>query len=132
MSMHTGLRRAYFPLVLAILMGRPDFVGAQEGMHRISFKFDYDFGSSPACSKKVTTKCVQQFVLYDISAGIDKPTKLGTVPLPEHTKGLVKGITATTEPILFNPGRHMIAVVAKMADGSESDLRRCTTIVKIP
>ena len=102
-----------------------------DGNHRISFTFDYDFRNTPACTKKVATHCVKQFVLYDLSAGIRKKTMLGTAPLPEHPKGLMH-VSATTDPILFDPGRHLIAVSAEMEDGTQSDPRRCTTIVIVP
>jgi hypothetical protein len=140
--MYRGVRRAGWGMVLyvfasvaGIAAAVPVPLAAQEAAettHRISFKFDYDFHGTPACTKKMKTRCVQEFVLYDISVGIDKPTKLGTVPVPEHAKGLMKGITATTEPLVFNPGRHMISVVARMNDGTESNLLLCTTIVRVP
>ncbi|HTQ97976.1 MAG TPA: hypothetical protein VMH89_14285 [Candidatus Acidoferrum sp.] len=104
---------------------------AADGKHRISFTFDYDFRNTPACTKKTATHCVKRFVLYDLSAGIEKKTTLGTAPLPEHPKGLMH-VSATTDPILFDPGRHLIAVSAEMDDGTQSDPRRCTTIVKVP
>jgi hypothetical protein len=39
-------------------------------------------------------------------------------------------ISATTESILFNPGKHMVAVSAQTSDGSESDLRKCAIMVQ--
>jgi hypothetical protein len=104
----------------------------QESTHKISFTFDYDFGATPACSRKVTTRCVQQFNLYDISQGTTKRVKLGSIPVPAGASGLVKGISGTTEPLLFNSGKHLIAVTAQRPDGSESNPRKCTTIVEIP
>jgi len=44
----------------------------------------------------------------------------------------VKGISGTSDALLFNSGRHMVAVSAQLRDGSESDLSQCATIVKIP
>jgi hypothetical protein len=131
-GMHCAFRRGMLLFVLPILASTGAWPQAQEGTHRISFKFDYDFRETPACSKKVETKCVRQFVLYDLSAGVEKKTKLGTVAVPEHAKGVVKGISATTEPLLFNSGKHLIGVAAEMADGTESDPRKCTTAVRIP
>lgn len=106
--------------------------GAQDVMHKIAFTFSYDFRQTPACSRKIKQACVQQFNFYDISAGLAKRVKLGSVPIPAHAKGFLKNISGTSDAILFNPGHHMLAVAAQMPDGSESDLRRCTTIVKIP
>jgi hypothetical protein len=75
---------------------------------------------------------VQEFNFYDISVGIPKRTKLGSLPVLAGATGLVKGISFATESFLFNPGRHMVAVSARMPNGTESDLRKCSTIVKIP
>jgi hypothetical protein len=104
----------------------------QEVTHKISFTFDYDFSLTPACSPKIKKACVQQFNFYDISQGIAKRVKLGSIPVPTGASGLVKGISGTTEPLLFNSGRHLLAVSAQMPDGTESDLSKCTIIVKIP
>jgi hypothetical protein len=105
---------------------------ASQSTHKITFTFDYDFGVTPACSPKVKQACVQQFNFYDISVGIPKRTKLGSMPVPAGATGPVKGISFTTEPFLFNSGRHMVAVSAQMPNGAESDLSKCTTIVRIP
>jgi hypothetical protein len=104
----------------------------QEIKHKITFTFDYDFKLTPACSREVTKVCVQQFNAYDISSGLAKRVKLGSIPVPAGASGLVKGISGTTDPILFNSGRHMVAVSAQMPDGTESDLLKCSTIIKIP
>jgi hypothetical protein len=100
--------------------------------HRITFTFDYDFRVTLACSTKVTRECVQQFNFYDISAGIPKRVKLGSISVPAGASGFVKSISATTDPLLFNSGRHRLAVSAQMPNGLESDLSKCTTIVKVP
>jgi hypothetical protein len=130
MSTRFLLRRltwtAIGPLLLAFVMC------AQEVTHKIVFTFSYDFRLTPACSRKITQACVQQFNFYDISRGTSQRVKLGSIPTPPDVKGFVRNISGTSDPILFNPGHHMVAVAAQMPDGSESDLRRCTTIVKIP
>jgi hypothetical protein len=98
----------------------------------ITVTFDYDFRITPACSAKVTQRCVQQFNLYEVSLGISKRAKLLAIPVPAGATGFVKGISATTEPYLFDSGRHRLAVSAQMPDGQESDLSECTTIIKVP
>jgi hypothetical protein len=75
---------------------------------------------------------VQQFNFYEISQGISKRALLGSIPVPAEAKGFVKGISGTTEPFPFDPGRHRVAVAAQMPDGTESDLRKCTTIITTP
>ena len=86
----------------------------------IKVTFDYDFRITPACSAKVTQGCVQQFNLYEV------------FPVPTGATGFVKGISATTEPYLFDSGRHRLAVSAQMPNGQESDLSECTTIITVP
>lgn len=100
--------------------------------HKLSFTFDYDFGVTPACSKTVKKGCVQLFNLYDISAGKPKGVKLGSIPVPSGATGFVKGISATTEPLLFESGRHLLAVTAQMPNGLESDSSKCTVWVEVP
>jgi hypothetical protein len=120
-------------LVATVLIGLlSGSVQTTQAKHTISCTFDYDFRITPACSPKVTEGCVQQFNLYDISAGIPKRVKLASIPVPAGASGFVKGISATTDPLLFESGRHLLAVTAQMPNGLESDFTKCTTIVKIP
>jgi len=130
MTAHIPMRRMADLLLGWLLVTA--VIDAQDVPHKISFTFDYDFRVTPACSRKVKRACVQQFNIYDISIGTAKRTKLGSIPVPAGAKGLVKAISGTTEPQLFNSGKHKIAVAAQMQDGSESDLRECTTIITIP
>ena len=98
--------------------------------HKINFTFDYDFSLTPACSPEVTQGCVQQFNLYEISP--PHRVKLGSILAPVGATGYVKGISATTKPFLWVPGKHKLAVSAQMANGQESEfLDKCTTIVTI-
>jgi hypothetical protein len=99
--------------------------------HKITFTFDYDFRITPACSPKVTQECVRQFNLYEISPGILNRVRLGSIPAPVGATGFVKGISATTKPFLWVPGKHRLAVSAQTPNGQESDLNACTTLVKI-
>jgi len=116
-------------VLVTVLIG-----GAQtsQSEHKITFTFDYDFRVTPACSHEVKEACLQQFNFYDISRGIPKRVNLGSLPVPVGATGLVKGISFTTESLLFDSGRHRVAVSAQMPNGSESDLSKCATIVKIP
>ena len=100
-------------------------------MHKIRFTFSYDFRITPACSSTVKEKCVQQFNFYEISRGVSNRVKLGSIPAPADATGFVKGMTGITKPFLFTSGKHRVAVSAQMPNGSESDLDRCTTIIKI-
>lgn len=115
-------------LLLSLLYGS---VLASQARHTITVRFDYNFGIIPACSSEVKLPCIQQFNLYDISAGIPKRVKLGSIPVPSGATGLLKGISGTSESHAFHSGKHLIAVSAQMPNGDESDLSECTTIVKI-
>jgi hypothetical protein len=100
--------------------------------HKISITFNYDFSGTPVCPAKNAKSCVTQFNLYDISAGIQKKTKLMSFPPPAGANGNVKGITATTPLLVFEPGKHRLAVTAQMSKGDESDPNRCTIWVDVP
>jgi hypothetical protein len=96
--------------------------------------FDYDFNGTPACPQPENKPCVEQFIVYDISAGIlpEQRFKLFTVPVPPDAKGEVKGITGTSPPLAFESGKHLIAVTAEMPDKRESNPGVCQFWVTIP
>lgn len=98
--------------------------------HTISVKFDYNFTATPACSQKVTKKCIAKFVVYDISGG--KPYELFAIPVPADASGAVKGISGESQPLLFEPGKHLIAVTAQKDSGEESSPSASAMWVKIP
>jgi hypothetical protein len=99
----------------------------------ITVKFDYDFRRTPACGEKVAKHCVQQFVVYDVSAGLPKRTKLFTIPVPDGSdRRALTGITGTSPHLVFESGKHELAVMAQTPDGSESLPRACTTWITIP
>lgn len=129
-SLTQNTRRRLLATVLVSLLF--DTRLASQSTHKITFTFDYNFGTTPACSAKVKAECVKQFILYDISGGISRRVKLATFAPPDGAEGFVKGVSGTTKPLLFNPGKHMLAISAQMPNGLESDLIKCTTMVKIP
>lgn len=103
-------------------------------MHSITVKFDYDFTGNPVCKPKMKKKeadaCVAAFVVYDISSPA-KLYKLFSIPAPPDSKGIVKGITATSPRMLFGVGRHRIGVAAVSGNGRESPPVDCNVIVDI-
>jgi hypothetical protein len=103
------------------------------GWHFLTVTFDYDFAKTPACSATVKTACVEEFIAYDISAGVKHRTKLFEIPLPSKPVGLVRGITKKS-PMKFDfeSGKHLISVSAREPDGRESRHRACTTWIDIP
>jgi hypothetical protein len=102
--------------------------------HSISVTFDYNFAAIPACTGQNGPHCVQDFVVYDISAGADKSKRstLFTIPVPAGAKALVHGITGTSPKLTFESGKHLIAVVAQEPGDNESDPSVCSTWVTIP
>jgi hypothetical protein len=105
---------------------------ALSSKHTITVNFDYDFSKTPACSKTVTKACIQQFIVYDISAGLAVRTKLFSIPVPPGETKLVKGLTGKSPLLLFESGKHRIAVTAQMAGGKESDIDASITWVEVP
>lgn len=110
---------------------------AGQSKHKITVTFDYDFAHQPPCSTDANEKehdkvCVQQFIVYDISAGLAQRTKLMTIPVPADARGMVKGISGTSPLLLFESGQHLIAVVAQAPNGYESDPNRCEVWITIP
>ena len=102
--------------------------------HTVTVHFDYDFDGTPACPAGQEQTVRQQFIVYDISGG-DLPTQrfqLFTIPLPPNAKGAVKGITATSPPLAFESGRHLIAVTAQMPNKRESNPSVCQFWVTVP
>jgi hypothetical protein len=107
--------------------------------HTISVTFDYDFDRTPACTPKIQHRCVKQFIIYDISSGLNHPYPIGTVALPDGPYGQKKGIFGKTDPRVFESGKHLIAVTAQEAEPQPNPLESntagctsCTTLVNIP
>jgi hypothetical protein len=101
-------------------------------MHSITVKFDYDFRRTPACTAKITKRCIQEFVVYDISAGEANPSTLFTVPAPSNATGIVVGITGTSPKLSIVSGSRRLAVVAHEPDGTESRPGACTIWIVVP
>ena len=103
---------------------------AQSSKHIIVVTFDYDFTAVPACSEKVTKKCIAKFIVYDISG--EKPYKLFTIPVPAGATGKVKGISGESQPLLFESGKHLLGVSAQRDSGEESNPHATTVWATIP
>jgi hypothetical protein len=131
MSLSKAASRVLVLAVVAsgILTGRC-LAQTQPPKHTVTVTFDYNFGATPACSQKVIKKCIAKFVVYDISGG--KPYKLFTIPVPADASGAVKGISGESQPLLFEPGKHLIAVTAQTDSGEESNPSASAVWVTIP
>jgi len=100
--------------------------------HTITVTFNYDFSKTPSCSATVTKSCVQQFNVYDLSAGFETRTKMFSIPVEPGQTKVVNGIKGKSPLLAFEPGRHKLGVTAQMAGGPESPVEASTTWVVIP
>jgi hypothetical protein len=124
------LWRSPFFAALSLLVPFAAAAQTQSSKHSVSVTFDYDFTSNHACSTKITTNCVTQFNVYDISS--KPPTKIFSIPVPAGATGPVKGITGESAQLVFEPGKHLLAARAELASGKESKKHACEVWVEIP
>jgi hypothetical protein len=120
----------FLAAVASTTAGGACFAQTQSPKHTIVVTFDYDFTAVPACSEKVSKKCIAKFVVYDISG--EKPYKLFTIPVPAGATGKVKGISGESQPLLFESGKHLLGVSAQRESGEESNPHATTVWVTIP
>jgi hypothetical protein len=118
--------------VVTLLIAFPIAAQMTEATHKITVTFDYDFTRTPACDAEAKKDCVQQFNVYDISDGLKNRTKLMVIAVPPGAHGVMKGISGTTSPLVFEPGKHLLSVAAQTPKGVESDLGLCKVWVSIP
>ncbi len=90
------------------------------GTHTVSVTLNYDFSVDNACSASVTTGCVKQFNVYDVTGG-GTPVKLFSIAAPSGANSAVTGITGTSGSVPLKSGVHTFAATAQMADGTESN-----------
>jgi hypothetical protein len=122
---------AKLPVIPAAAQDTQPSTPPASSKHSITIQFNYDFKATPICSDKVKTKCVSQFVVYDISNGA-KAYKLTSFPPPANADGAVQGIKYSTPPRVFESGKHQIAVAASDANGVESNRYAASVWVVIP
>ncbi len=121
-------------LAISLAIAFPFPIGAQAAgsTHKITVTFNYDFTRTPACTAEIKKDCIEQFNVYDVSAGFKNRAKLMSIPVPAGAHGPMKGISGTTSPLVFEPGKHLLAVTAQTPQGAESDFRLCRAWVSIP
>jgi hypothetical protein len=117
-------RRGSFGMKRFVLLGLAAVCGAMVAaaagsQHTVSVTLNYDFSVDNACSSSVTTGCVKQFNIYDITGG-GTPVKLFSIAAPGGANSAVTGITGTSGPVTIRSGVHTFAATAQMADGTES------------
>ena len=102
---------------------------AAAGQHTVTVVFNYDFTVDNACSTTVTTGCLKQFNIYDLTSGT--PVFLYNIPAPSGANGVVTGITGTSGQLTLKAGKHTFGATAQMADGTESDPNASTAIASV-
>ena len=125
-----GSRVLVVAVVGSVILAGHCLAQTQPVKHTITVKFDYNFTPTPACSEKVTKKCIAKFIVYDISG--EKPYKLFTIPVPAGATGKVKGISGESQPLLFESGKHLLGVSAQRDSGEESNPHATTVWATIP
>jgi hypothetical protein len=108
----------------------PMLVWAAPSHHTVTATLNYDFTVDHACSATVTTGCVKQFNIYDITGG-GTPTKLFSIVTPSGASTAVTGITGTSALLTLQAGVHTFAATAQMADGTESSPNACTATATV-
>jgi hypothetical protein len=108
----------------------PLIAQAKSHQHSITVRFNYDFRITPACTAGTKEGCVQEFVVYDVSAGAANRRRLASKSVGAWASGNVTDIVITSPRLAFEIGKHLIAVVARTPDGTESDVSRCTIWLK--
>ena len=119
--------------VLAALMAlvcAPTLLWAGPSQHTITVSLNYDFTVDNGCSSTVTTGCVKQFNIYDITGGAT-PVKLFTIAAPSAANTSMTGITGTSAMLTLKAGVHTFAATAQMADGTESNPNASTATATV-
>ena len=103
---------------------------AAPGQHTVTATLNYDFTVDNACSATVTTGCVKQFNIYDLTGAT--PVLLFSIAAPAGATGPVTGITGTSPALTLKAGSRTFGATAQMADGTESNpnAATATAIVK--
>jgi hypothetical protein len=119
---------AFFLALALILTATIAFAAASQ--HTVSVTLNYDFSVDNACSSTVTTACLKQFNIYDITGGAT-PVKLFSITAPSGANSAVTGITGTSAALTLKSGVHTFAATAQMADGTESNPNASTATATV-
>lgn len=118
---HSRLR---FNACAALLLALASAVLAAPPQHTVTATLNYDFTTDNACTATVTTGCVKQFNIYDLTGAT--PVKLFSIAAPSGANSAVTGITGSSGLLTLKSGSHTFGATAQMADGTESDPNACT------
>jgi hypothetical protein len=107
-----------------------EIVQAAPGQHTVTATLNCDFTVDNACSTTVTTGCLKQFNVYDLTGG--GKILLFSISAPAGATNAVSGITGTSGLLTLKAGNHTFGATAQMADGTESspNASTATAVVK--
>jgi len=108
----------------------PVVLWAGPAQHTVTATLNYDFTVDNGCSAGVTSGCVKQFNIYDITGG-GTPVKLFSIAAPSGANTAVTGITGTSGLLTLKAGVHTFAATAQMADGTESSPNGSTATASV-
>jgi hypothetical protein len=117
-------------LSVVLILGLAIAAAAAPGQHTVTATLNYDFSVDAACSSTVTTGCLKQFNIYDITGG-GTPVKLFSIAAPAGSTGPVTGITGTSSLLTLKAGVHTFEARAQMADGTESSPNGSTATAQV-
>src|SRR5208337_388580 len=83
----------------------PMVVWAGPSQHTVAVTLNYDFTVDNACSASVTSGCVKQFNIYDVTGGA-APVKLFSISAPSGASTAMTGITGTSGLVTLKAGVH--------------------------
>jgi len=124
------MRKRLIPWMLAAVLLAPLTAWAGPSQHTVSVTLNYDFTVDNGCSTTVTSGCVKQFNIYDITGG-GTPVKLFSVSAPSGANTSMTGITGSSTLLTLKAGVHTFAATAQMADGTESSPNACTATATV-
>jgi hypothetical protein len=121
-------KRILFALFALLFL--PTLAWTAPSQHTLTVTLNYDFSVDNGCSATVTTGCVKQFNIYDITGG-GTPVKLFSITAPTGANTALTGITGTSAMLTLKAGVHTFAATAQMADGTESSPNASTATATV-
>lgn len=110
-------------LITLALAFWPQMLSCAPSSHTITATWSYDFSVDNACSATITTGCVKQFNVYDLTA---TKTLLYSITAPSGANTAMTGLTNTSAPLTLKAGQHIFGLSVVMADGTENDPAGCS------
>jgi hypothetical protein len=98
--------------------------------YNITVKFEYGFTAIHACPIKAAAPCLKQLNVCNLMDNGQR-ILLFTIAAPRRANGIVRGISGSSQALVFAPGQHMIAVTAVTNLGMPSKPPECEIMVNI-